>query len=236
MQDRNGFGTLIAVKRWHYVAIGIAVLGGAGYFYVHHGGAGLSNVSSISSNPGDGAIPDLGGTGGRPARMVWRTVSRADEGFRIELPADPKDLQVPAYNEAGSTEPVKMIFASPDADTTFAIAWEDNPPVARVNNRAPDRTLDMARDGMLARTQTTMVNETRGMAAGFPSRDIAARNTGGGVLDARMIYANDRLYTLLALFPSDAARREQDVLRFFNSFAPSRTPGVSLPEASPRGA
>ena len=127
-----------------------------------------------------------------------------------------------------------MLFSSPDGDTTFAVTWEDNPPVARVNNSDPEKTLDQARDGMLTRTRTTPEHESRISAGGYPARDILAHNSGGGVLEARLIFMNRRLYTLMALYPSSSARREQDVVRFFNSFTALRV-GTSLPEASPRG-
>lgn len=142
------------------------------------------------------------------------------------------ELQVPAFTENGSTEPVRMIFTDVESDTTFAVTWQDNPPVARVNDRIPDKTLDAARNGMLSRTQTTLDNETRVTISGYPGREITARNAGGGVLDARLIYTGERLYTLLALFPSRSAKREQDVIRFYNSFSPSH---FGSPSAGPSG-
>lgn len=213
------------MKPWQSIAIGTAVLAAAGYVYLHGGLSWLEPKSQIASTG------DLSGTAGRPAAIDWQTVNRPDDGFKIEMPVGAKDLQVPAFNEAGSMEPVKMIFSNPDADTTYAISWEDNPPVARVNNRVPDRTLDMARDGMLARTRTTLTHETQGTVGDYPARDIFAKNAGGGVLNARLIYTGDRLYTLMALFPSSGARREQDVQRFFQSFTPSQMPGKTLPRA-----
>ncbi len=219
------------MKRWHFLVIATVVLAAGAYFYVY-GGFGFNR--RVESVDGVGGTSGLGGSAPRPARMSWKMSQRPDAGFNVEMPADPKDLQVPAYNEAGSTEPVKMIFANPDADTTFAVTWEDNPPVARVNSRAPDRTLDAARDGMLSRTQTFLDHESRATASGYPARDVAAHNAGGGVLNARLIYTGERLYTLMALFPAPSARREQDVIRFFNSFSPSRVPGETLPLASPR--
>jgi hypothetical protein len=230
LHKNNGVGKLYAMKRWHILVIGTAVLAAAAYFYLH---GGLGFTRRVESVDGVGGTSGLGGS--HPARMSWQMAVRPDAGFSVEMPAAPKDLQVPAYNEAGSTEPVKMIFASPDGDTTFAVGWEDNPPVARVNNRVPDRTLDAARDGMLSRTQTVLDNDTHASAGGYPARDVAAHNAGGGVLNVRMIYTGERLYTLMALFPSREARREQDVIRFYNSFAPSRQPGETLPAALPRG-
>ncbi|HEX8812602.1 MAG TPA: hypothetical protein VF742_11490, partial [Terracidiphilus sp.] len=124
---------------------------------------------------------------------------------------------------------VNMLSVSPDGDTVYAVTWQDNPPVARFSNNVPDRTLDQARDGMLAHTQTTLLSETRITAAGSPGREILARNASGGVLNARLIYVqktgiqntggHDRLYALMALYPTAGARHEQDVNLFFHSFA-----------------
>lgn len=221
-------GKLEGVKRW--VLIGIIVLGmagAAGFLYLGGGPYVAAQLHwRLSRAPGG---VELGGSGA-PA-IAWQRVERPDEGFRVDLPGDAKDLQVPAYNESGSAEPVKMLVASPDGETTFAVSWQDNPPVARVNNRLPERTLEMARDGMLARTRTTLASDSRLTLKGYPARDIAARNPSGGVLNARLIYAGERLYTLLALYPSSEARHERDVKHFFNSFQPAGQAGI--PEAMP---
>jgi hypothetical protein len=216
------------MKRWQVIALCAAVVAVAAYFYFFRGGFGLGGSHS-------GATGQAETAGAQPAKIQWQVINRPEDGFRLDMPADPKDLQVPAYNEVGGTEPVKMLFSSPDGDTTFAVTWQDNPPVARVNNRVPERTLDQARDGMLARTQTTLVTETKLTSLPYPGRDITAKNSEGGFLDARMLYVNDRLYTLMALFPTQNARHEQDVIRFFNSFAPQRV-SQTLPEAAPKGA
>jgi hypothetical protein len=224
LHKNNDQSTLYIMKRWQVIALCAAVVAVAAYFYFYRGGFGLGSRSAAT---GDMA-------GAHAAKIQWQTISRPDEGFRLDMPADPKDLQVPAYNEMGGTEPVKMLFSSPDGDTTFAVTWQDNPPVARVNNRAPERTLDQARDGMLSRTQTTLVSESRLTSLPYPGRDITAKNSEGGFLDARLLYVNDRLYTLMALFPTQNARREQDVIRFFNSFSPLRV-SPTLPEAAQKG-
>jgi hypothetical protein len=211
------------MKRWHLIALVVALAAVGAYFYFYRGfRPGLSHGGSGASGEASGA------------QMRWQFITRPDDGFKIEMPAEPKETEVPAYNEMGGSEPIRMLYSSPDSDTMFALAWGDNPPVSRVNHRAPDLTLDQAREGMLARTQTTLLNETKSVAQGFPARDITAKNAGGGSLDARFVLVNDRLYTLLALYPSMSARREQDVTRFYNSFTPSSV-STRLPEASPKG-
>ena len=90
------------------------------------------------------------------------------------------------------------------------------------------------------RTQTTEVSEVRSNPGGSPGRDFVGRNAGGGVLNARLIYAGQRLYLLSATFPSVAARRDEDIARFFNSFAltarsrTSDTLPTVPPQAGPR--
>jgi hypothetical protein len=213
------------VKRWHYFVLAAAVAAGAFYVYTH-----WESLGSLMHLVGAGA----GGTASesaRPARMSWQTVDRPNDGFKVELPGDPKEQVGQAFNETGGAEPIGMITATPDDDTSFAVTWQDNPPVVRVNNHAPDLTLKMARDGMLARTQTTIVSQSLSLVRRNPSLDVSARNEGGGVLDARLILAGNRLYVLMALFPSASARRQKDVTRFFDSFVPGRP--AAIPETMP---
>jgi len=210
------------VKRWHYLALGVGVVAVGAYLYLQ-GGTVLGKL--LPSNPGSGA--------GSLVPGQWHTLDRPGDGFKIDLPGEGNDLQVPAYNETGSSEPIHMLTASPNGDITYAVTWEDNPPVARVSHSI-DRTFYMARDGMLARTETSIVTEARGFYREYPCLDVLARNNSGGILNARFLMADRRLYMLLAVFPSSNARKERDVNRFFNSFNPARPTGVpdSIPSAS----
>ncbi len=206
------------MKRWYYFGLAAAAVAGIIYVYAHWGGQGLFS-SDEAPAPG--------------SRMQWRAVQRPGDGFKVELPAEEKENDAPAFNEAGGSEPVHMLVANPNGDVTFAVAWADNPPVARVS-QAPERTLNLARDGMLARTETTIVSESRGFQRDYPSLDLLARNTSGGILNARLVMAENRLYLLMALFPSASARRDKDVDRFFNSFVPARP--SAIPETIPSAA
>jgi hypothetical protein len=163
--------------------------------------------------------------------VEWRPVDETSQGFKLEMPGDPQQIVVQAENEAGSTEPISMIQVKPDPNRTFAVAWAEKPPVARMNDLVPEKTLDEARDGALARTATTKISEIRSNPQGFPGRDIEARNVAGGILDARLIYAGTRLYMLIATSPSAAGRHEEDVTRFFNSFTIASN--TQIPETLP---
>ena len=155
----------------------------------------------------------------RPANIVWQSLDRTPDGFKVDMPADIKEIQVPAYNETGGSEQVDMIYAYPDTETCFSVAWADDPPVERVNSDVPDRTLDMARDDAMARSQTTLVEQSTFSQQGFPGRYFSSRNLGGGVMNGRIILARKRLYMLTATFPTAGARRDEDVARFFSSFS-----------------
>lgn len=165
------------------------------------------------------------------SQLEWRPIDETSQGFKLEMPGDPKRVVVQAASETGATEPVSMLMVKPDPERTYAIAWADKPPVARMNDLVPDKTLDQARDGALNKTQTTLISEIRSNPQGYPGRDVVAHNAGGGVLDTRFIYAGPRLYMLIATAPSAAARHEQDVIRFFNSFTVDSN--TQIPETIP---
>jgi hypothetical protein len=211
------------VKRWHYIALAAVVIVGSLAY------TGRDVLGSLWRLWGGSGASDL--VSGRSSRGGWRTVDRGGDGFKISLPGDAKDLQVPAYNESGGSEPVHMLMANPNPDSTFAITWQDNPPVMRMSSHVPERTLNAARDGMLIRTQTTIVSQSLSTQRGSPSMDVLARNVQGGVLNARLILAGTRLYLMMALFNSPDAAQGQDVSRFFDSFSYSES--AAIPETLP---
>jgi hypothetical protein len=217
LQPWGGKGTLETVKWWLYIVlVAILIMGGI-YVYRHRQDLGL--VSPPGNGIAESALTEQTAQATHPATIVWQSVDRTPDGFTVEMPANLKQIKVPAYNEQGSLEQVDMIYAYPDSETCFSVAWADNPPVERINSDEPDRTLDMARDDAMARTQTTLVAQSEISQQGFPGRDFSARNLGGGVVNSRLVLARGRLYMLSAAFPSTAARRDQDVARFFNSFS-----------------
>jgi hypothetical protein len=168
-------------------------------------------------------------TGGK--QLEWQPVNEETLGFKLEMPGEPKRIVVQATNEAGTNEPISMLLAKPDNERSYAIAWADKPPVARMNDLVPDKTLDQAREGALNRTETTLVSEIRSNPQGYPGRDVVAHNVGGGVMDTRFVYAGTRLYMLIATAPSPSARHEEEVIHFFNSFAIARN--TQIPETLP---
>jgi hypothetical protein len=204
------------VKRWYSIVLVAILILGAIYVYRHRVGLGLASPATSGSDQTPTSSPYA--PGAHPANIVWQSVDRSPDGFKVQMPAEVKEIQVPAYNEQGGSEQVDMIYAYPDSETCFSVSWADDPPVERANFEVPDRTLDMARDDAMARTQTTLVEESTFSQQGFPGRYFSSRNLGGGVMNSRLVLARKRLYMLTATFPTAGARRDEDVAHFFNSF------------------
>lgn len=213
------------MKRMYLSMIAILVFIGAVYAWRYHRNLGFLS-QWLPSRATEGIIQNPPG-----AQLEWRPVEDASIGFKVEMPGDPQRIAVQATSETGGNEPISMLLVKPDSDRTYAIAWAEKPPVARMNDLVPDKTLDQARDGALNRTQTTLVSEIRSNPQGYPGRDVVAHNVGGGILDTRLIYAGPRLYMLIATAPSAASRHEQDVIHFFNSFAIAAN--TQIPETIP---
>lgn len=194
------------VKRLWFIVLGVIVAGGAVYIYMHRHDLGL--------------VPPSGEDAGQPhpARISWTPVDRSPEGFKVEMPEDTKEIEVPAYTDQGSANQVAMIYSYPDPATSFSVSWADNPPVERAVGENPDQTLNSARDGALTRTQAILVSESSSNRQGYLTRDFVARNEGGGIFNARLILVGRRLYLLMAAFPAVSARRDADVNHFLNSF------------------
>jgi hypothetical protein len=213
------------MKRMYLSMIAILVFIGAVYAWRYHRNLGFLS-QWLPSHATEGIIQSPSG-----GELEWRPVEDASIGFKVEMPGDPQRVIIQATSETGGNEPVSMLLVKPDSDRTYAIAWAEKPPVARMNDLVPDKTLDQARDGALNRTQTTLVSEIRSNPQGYPGRDVVAHNVGGGILETRLIYAGPRLYMLIATAPSAATQHEQDVIHFFNSFAIAAN--TQIPETIP---
>jgi hypothetical protein len=204
-------GTLNNVKSLLYSLLVVAAVGLAGYFAWTRHWLGLNGGNS--SVPTDEISSEL-----RPAPVSWHEENRMQDGFRIDMPSDASEIQVPAYNQNGGAVEMEMLVAAPNAQTTYAVAWDDNPPVEEASGGSIERTLDNARDGALARTQTTLVGESKANFLGYPGREFTGRNANGGLFNARLILAGTKLYMMIAAFPAPSARRDEDVSHFFDSF------------------
>lgn len=198
------------MKRPFSLVVGILLVGVVAYLVWEY------RADFGMGGPAGGASP--GNSSGS-----WRTVDRSADGFTVKMPAAVSETQIPAYNLDGGAEQVPMIEATVNGanggpGTTYAVAWADNPPVERAAGEDPEKTLDMARDGALARTQTSLVSESRREIDGHESREFVGRNSAGGIMNGRLILAGTHLYMLIATFPQTEEQREEDVNRFFESF------------------
>jgi hypothetical protein len=206
------------VLNFVYALLAIGLIAGCLYYFradlglvrPERGIAEGPNHTSSSAEPANPAS--------QPGATIWLIVDRVADGFTVEMPGTITEFQVPAYNELGGVEPVEMIEASPGSEVTYAVTWADNPPVERSAREDVERTLDMARNGALSRTGTTLTDESRSALGAYTSRDFSGRNDSGGILKARLILTGRRLYMLITTFPASSANHEKDVKHFFNSF------------------
>jgi hypothetical protein len=194
------------VKRFYILVLGCILVAGGAYIYFHRQVLGIFHSPTVSAPPI------------KPITISWSSVDRSREGFKLEMPADTREIEVPAYNESGTAEQVEMIYAYPDPSISFSISWADKPPVMRAAADNADKTFEDARNGALARTQSVLVSEALSTRQGFPVHDFIGRNQSGGVFNARLMLAERRLYLLMVSFPSAGARRDEDVNHFFDSF------------------
>lgn len=209
------------MRRWLRITLVLILVAGAAYLYLHRQLFDLSFFHRDAPAPpsAESAPAPVVTT---PPAQTWQVLEPAQQGFRVELPGPPQDAHATAFDDHGRVEPVQMIESQSDGPIQYVLCWSDNPPVVRAARSQPDATLNSARDGMLTRTHSSLDDEVRINVGGFPAREISAHNAQGGVLNARLILAGNRLYMLMALFPSAAERREADVLRFFQSFQLTR--------------
>ena len=197
------------MRKLLYFIVAVAAIGAIAWYVYTRG---------VWQGMGGGVPTDVTNSYREPARVSWRGISQPQDGFSIDMPSDTSQIQVPAYNAQGDQEQMEMLVATPNAETTYALAWDDNPPVVRASGQVAERTLDHARNGALARTQTTLTGESSATYMGYPERNFSARNANGGLLDARLILAGTKLYMMIAAFPAESARRDRDVNHFFDSF------------------
>ena len=100
------------MAKWVYFAVSVVVIGVIAYFvYQHRAWLGLGSA-------GGGVPTEEASTDQQPAHLSWHAVDRVQDGFRIDMPSDPSEIQIPAYNVTGDAEEMEMIVANPNAQTT----------------------------------------------------------------------------------------------------------------------
>ena len=201
------------MKKRTYIYIAVVVIAAAGYYVHEHWDAWQRNSFTIVSSTQEPAILQH-----KQSTLTWQNADESSIGFTIAVPSNPVETTTQATNEHGAHEPVKMMISHPDANSTMAVAWEDNPPVARVHGDRVDAIFDAARTQAIDATYTSQLSEQNNTDQGFPARQFVAKNAQGGYLDARFIWAAPRLYMLIAAYPSAQDRSEIDVTHFFQSF------------------
>ncbi len=174
------------------IALGILITAAiAVCVYTYRYELGLVRAPSTPEMP----LPESSSPAPETELIAWQTIDRSADGFTVEMPPGAAETRVSAYTAAGSAEPVEMIEASPASGIAFAVSWADNPPVERSQGEDTDRTLLAARDGALARSRASLVDESRASLGVYPAQDFTGRDAKGGLLSARLILVGRRLQT-----------------------------------------
>jgi len=95
------------VKWLFSIVLSVILVAGLIYVYLHRqelglGGSRPAQVAETASS----TVTQTSQTG--PAPIVWEKIDRSSDGFKVEMPTGVQQTQVPAYNERGSEEPVRI--------------------------------------------------------------------------------------------------------------------------------
>lgn len=151
----------------------------------------------------------------------WRPHESPAGGFRVDLPADPRDdmaEQVAVDNPAGARVEGTVL---PLDDEVYAVAYWDLDPVGRrlVTDAA---LLEQAVKGLEAEAPPggRVARGGKVLVSGFPAQDVAVTLAGGeGSVACRVVVAGPRLFLLSAGGGRTPADRNPNVRRFLDSFA-----------------
>jgi len=95
------------VRRLVYFIVFVVVIVAIAYIvYEHRAWLGLSSA-------GGGVPTDVTNADLQPAHVSWRAVDRTQDGFRIDMPSDASEEQIPAYTANGGAEQMEMLVAMP---------------------------------------------------------------------------------------------------------------------------
>ncbi len=96
MQPWGGIGTLVSVRRWPYILLGVVLILGIVIVYRYRPDLGL--VSPPAGGNSQSARSGQTAAAAQPADIVWQSVDRSTDGFTVEMPTNIKQIQIPAYN------------------------------------------------------------------------------------------------------------------------------------------
>lgn len=150
------------------------------------------------------------------AAADWATYAHPELGFSIESPVAPATQTTSAATPKG---PVKTtIFAVDEGKAGAIVLAVGDYRGVKLGDLDVQKGLEGSVKGAVAKLNAVLTSETPITVGGFPGREITARADPAGMLiRGRIVYADQRLYQLVAVgpaasgVPSDFARLESSL-------------------------
>ena len=161
-------------------------------------------------------------TGATPQQTVppgWKEFQIPAGRFKVLMPGVPKTSRRTIRTDIGNVASTRYTVTDA-ANVTYDVLFNDYPKagVAKAN---PQKLLDSARDGLMYQTKGRMTSDRRITLANFPGRDLEILGSDGTHFRARLVWAETRLYQVMAVTPGQP---RPDANVFFDSFHISGKP------------
>lgn len=165
---------------------------------------------------GIGASFFLGGIGTAPfspAEAAWQEFTSEEGNFAVMMPG------APAYQK--STQPTALgpidmhLFTIENRQNAYIVMYSDYPEA--VTKTPVESLLDGGRNGALASTKGTLINEQNLSLDGFPGREINVNLPDRGLMKLRVFMVRQRLFQVMAMGTKEIIEHE-DTAKYLASF------------------
>jgi hypothetical protein len=153
-----------------------------------------------------------------PPEGLWKEFSSQDGRFSVLLPGSPKQTSENMVTHFGVVEAKMFILRGPE-QSFYAVAYMDYPRDALAKHTT-DELLDRARDASVKKVKGKLAGEAKITLGGNPGREVkieAPTKSGGQSVTMRLVFAKERLYQAIVVFPKGKEDAGEEK-RFFESF------------------
>jgi hypothetical protein len=128
----------------------------------------------------------------------WQQHESTQGGFKVELPADPRDDMAKRLKVQGGRH-VEGTFLWTRAENYVVIYWDEHPTNFRQLRLSDDQRLDEQTKAITSGPEIEKVLRTDVIqVSGFPGREFEFRYRNGGTITGRVILVGSRVYVLWA--------------------------------------
>lgn len=133
----------------------------------------------------------------------WTTYAHPELGFSIDSPTPLATQTTSAATPKGTVQ--TTLFAVDEGQGGAIVLAVGDYRGVKLGDMDIQKGLDGAVQGAVAKLNATLISETPITVDGFPGREITARADPAGLLiKGRIVYADQRLYQLMAVGPAAA--------------------------------